>query len=371
MKTNKLLVAAVLAIAIGVPIAGFIGQMKGQSMTSPGVRVPFLHGIPIGQTADQSALSSLDRADGWLNSPPLTAAGLRGKVVLVDFWTYTCINWRRTLPYVRGWAEKYREQGLVVIGVHAPEFEFEKSPSNVRWAVDDMKIGYPVAVDNDHAIWRAFDNQYWPALYFIDSQGRVRHHQFGEGAYEQSEMIIQELLAEAGHGAIDREPVMVNAQGAEAAADWRSLKSPENYLGYERTENFASPGAAVLDKPRMYQRPAMLRLNEWALSGDWTVKKGTAAPNKPNGRIAYRFHARDLHLVMGPAAPGTSARFRVLIDGQPPAAAHGTDVDERGEGTVTRQRMYQLIRQPKPIADREFEIEFLDPGVEVFAFTFG
>jgi thiol-disulfide isomerase/thioredoxin len=371
MKTSKLLVAAVLATAIGAPIAGFVAEMKGQSMTSTGVRVPFLHGLPIGQNADQSALASLDRASAWLNSPPLTAAALRGKVVLIDFWTYTCINWRRTLPYVRGWAEKYREQGLVVIGVAAPEFAFEKNVDNVRWAVEDMRIDYPVAVDNDHVIWRAFDNQYWPALYFIDAQGRVRHHHFGEGAYDQSEMIIQKLLTEAGAGAIDRELVSVNPQGAEAEADWRNLKSAENYVGYERTENFASPGGAAPDKPRMYQLPATLRLNEWALSGDWTVKAETTMLNKPNGGIAYRFHARDLHLVMGPAAPGTSVGFRVRIDGQPPGAAHGVDVDEQGEGTLSQQRMYQLIRQPKPIADRAFEIEFLGPGVEVFAFTFG
>ena len=370
--TSKVLVGAVLAIAIGAPIAGFVANINGaQPMTSTGVRVPFLHGLPIGPIAGQSELASLERADAWLNSPPLTASELRGKVVLVDFWTYTCINWRRTLPYVRGWAEKYRQQGLVVIGVHAPEFAFEKNADNVRWAVDDMRIDYPVAVDSDHVIWRAFDNQYWPALYFIDAQGRVRHRQFGEGSYEQSEMIIQELLAEAGAGAVDRAPVMVDAQGVEVAADWRSLKSPENYVGYERTENFASPGGAFLDKPRTYQPPAMLRLNEWALSGDWTVKTGTAVLNQPNGGITYRFHARDLHVVMGPAAPGTSVKFRVRIDGQPLGAAHGTDVDEQGDGTVTRQRLYQLIRQPKPIADRTFEIEFLDPGVEVFAFTFG
>jgi thiol-disulfide isomerase/thioredoxin len=372
MKGNRLLVAAVLAVAIGAPIAGFIGDMSvSQPTTSTGIRVPFLHGLPTGQMADQSALASLERADEWLNSPPLTAAALRGKVVLVDFWTYTCINWLRTLPYVRAWHEKYRGQGLVVIGVHAPEFSFEKNINNVRWAVKDMRVNYPVAVDSEHVIWRAFRNQYWPALYFIDAQGRMRHHHFGEGAYEQSEMIIQALLVEAGVGAIDREPVSVNSQGLEAAADWGSLKSPENYLGYGRTENFASPGGTALDKPRMYQLPAMLRLNEWALSGDWTVKQDTAALNKPNGRIAYRFHARDLHLVMGPAAPGSSVRFRVLIDGQAPAAAHGSDVDEQGNGTVTEQRLYQLIRQPKPIADRQFEIEFLGPGVEVFAFTFG
>ena len=372
MKTSKLLVAAVLAIAIGAPIAGFVGDMSvSQPTTSTGVRVPFLHGLPTGQIADQFELASLERANKWLNSPPLTASALRGKVVLIDFWTYTCINWLRTLPYVRAWGEKYRNQGLVVIGVHAPEFAFEKNLNNVSRAVKDLRIDYPIAVDNDHVIWRAFKNQYWPALYFIDSQGRVRHHHFGEGSYEQSEMIIQELLTETGIGGIDRESVSVDARGIEAAADWGSLKSPENYVGYERTQNFVSPGGAVLDRSRMYELPARLRLNEWALSGDWTVKKGTAALNKSDGRIAYRFHARDLHLVMGPSAPGTSVRFRVLIDGQPPGAAHGIAVDEQGDGTVTEQRLYQLIRQPKPIADRQFEIEFLGSGVEVFAFTFG
>ncbi len=372
MNANKLLGAAVLATAIGAPIAVVAEDMKvTQPMTSTGVRVPFLHGFPSGEIGGQSELASLERANEWLNSPPLTAPALRGKVVLIDFWTYTCINWLRTLPYVRAWAEKYKDQGLVVIGVHAPEFAFEKSMSNVRWAVKEMRIEYPVAVDNEHTIWRAFKNQYWPALYFIDSQGRVRHHHFGEGSYEQSEMIIQELLAEAGNSGIDREPVSVDARGIEAAADWGSLKSAENYIGYERTQNFASPGGAVLDKPRNYQLPAMLRLNEWALSGDWTVNKETAVLNKPNGGIVYRFHARDLHLVMGPAAPGTSVRFRVRIDGQPPGAAHGIDVDEQGNGAVAEQRLYQLIRQPKPIVDRQFEIEFFGSGVEAFAFTFG
>jgi thiol-disulfide isomerase/thioredoxin len=372
MKTSKLLIAAVLAIAIGAPIAGFVGDMSmPQTTTSTGIRVSFLHGFPTGPIASQTGLASLERADEWLNSPPLTASALRGKVVLIDFWTYTCINWLRTLPYVRAWDEKYRKQGLVVIGIHAPEFAFEKDLNNVRRAVKDMRIDYPVAVDNDHVIWRAFNNQYWPALYFIDAQGRVRHHHFGEGAYEQSEMIIQRLLNEAGAGGTGDDLVSVDARGLEAAADWGSLKSPENYVGYERTQNFASPGGPVLDKPRMYELPARLRLNEWALSGEWTVKKDTAALNKANGSIAYRFHARDLHLVMGPAAPGTSVRFRLLIDGQPPGAAHGIDVDEQGNGTVTEQRLYQLVRQPKPIADRQFQIEFLGPGVEVFAFTFG
>ena len=319
----------------------------------------------------EGELPSLGGATGWLNAQPLTAAGLRRKVVLVQFWTYTCINWLRTLPYVRAWAEKYKDQGLVVIGVHSPEFEFEKNVENVRRAAKDMSVDYPIAIDRDHTIWRAFNNNYWPALYFADAQGRIRHHQFGEGDYERSERTIQQLLAEAGLGGIGHELVSVDGRGAEAAADWGSLKSPENYVGYERTENFASPGGAVLDEGRVYAAPARLRLNQWALSGDWTVKKQAAVLNKANGRIACRFHARDLHLVMGPAARGTSVRFRVFIDGQPPGAAHGVDVDDQGNGTLTEQRLYQLIRQPKPIADRQFEIEFLDPGVEAFAFTFG
>jgi thiol-disulfide isomerase/thioredoxin len=369
MNTKNLLVGAVLAIAIGAPIAGFLGSMKGQPMTPPWI--PFLHGLPSGERPGQAALASLPRADEWLNSPPLTETDLRGKVVLVDFWTYTCINWLRTLPYVRAWAEKYRDKGLVVIGVHSPEFSFENNPDNVHWAVKALRVDYPVAVDSEHAIWRAFDNQYWPALYFVDSQGRIRHQNFGEGEYEQSEMIIRRLLAEAGGGGMADDLVSVDAGGLEAPADWSSLRSPENYVGYARTRGFASPEGAAPDKPRMYELPAGLRLNDWALSGDWTMKREAVALNKANGRIAYRFHARDLHLVMGPAVPGTNVRFRVLIDGQPPGAAHGSDVDEQGSGSATRQRLYQLIRQPKPIADRQFEIEFLDPGVQAFAFTFG
>jgi thiol-disulfide isomerase/thioredoxin len=361
MKASQFLLAAMLASAIGAPIKTLAADKSVmQEMTPPAVQLPI-----------EGELPSFGGATGWLTSTPLTAAGLRGKVVLVEFWTYTCINWLRTLPYVRAWAQKYKDQGLVVIGVHSPEFEFEKNVDNVRWAAKDMRVDYPIAIDSAHAIWRAFKNQYWPALYFVDSQGRIRHHQFGEGEYEQSEMIIQQLLAEAGNGGIGHELVEVDGRGAEAAADWASLKSPENYVGYERTENFASPGGAVLGKRRVYVAPARLRLNQWALSGDWTVERQATVLNKANGRIAYRFHARDLHLVMGPAARGTSVRFRVLIDGQAPGAGHGIDVDDQGNGTVTEQRLYQLIRQPKPIADRQFEIEFLDPGVEAFAFTFG
>ncbi len=372
MKANKLLLTAVLAAAIGTAIAGFAEDTNmSQPKTSTGLSLPFLHGLFAGQIASQTELASLSHANEWLNSPPLTADGLRGKVVLVNVWTYTCINWLRQLPYVRAWAEKYRDQGLVVIGVHSPEFPFEKNIDNVRQAIKSMRISYPVAIDNDFGIWRGFSNNYWPALYFIDAEGRVRHSVFGEGQYEQSEMVIQRLLAEAGSAGTGDELVSVDAPGVEAAADWGSLKSPENYLGYERTENFASAGGAVLDRPHDFSVPPNLWLNRWALAGNWTRMKGAVALNKPGGRIAYRFHARDVHLVMGPASPGQSVRFRVLIDGQAPGAAHGTDVDGEGNGTVTEQRLYQLIRQSKPIADRQFEIEFLDPGVEAFAFTFG
>jgi thiol-disulfide isomerase/thioredoxin len=371
MNINKLLVAAILAAAIGAPIAGFVSEMRGQPMTSTGVRVPFLHGFPIGPSAGQNALASLDGANEWLNSPALTSESLRGKVVLVNFWTYTCINWRRQLPYVRAWHEKYKDQGLVVIGIHAPEFEFETNTANVRWAAQDMKVDYPVGVDNNHTIWRAFENQAWPALYFIDAQGRVRHSFFGEGSYEQSEMVIQALLREAGATSVSDKPVTVDARAQEAAPDWANLKSPENYVGFERTENFASPDGVLRDKPRLYRPPAQLSLNEWALSGEWTVKRDAAALNKAGGSATYRFHARDLHLVMGPAVRGSSVKFRVLIDGHPPGSARGVDVDEQGYGTVTEQRMYTLIRQPGPIADRQFEIEFFGSGAEVFAFTFG
>jgi thiol-disulfide isomerase/thioredoxin len=320
---------------------------------------------------DRGVLQRFAGANGWLNSQPLSAAELRGKVVLVDFWTYTCINWLRTLPYVRAWAEKYKDQGLVVIGVHTPEFEFEKNIDNIRHAVKTMDITYPVAIDSDYAVWRAFRNNAWPALYFIDAQGRIRHQYLGEGEYERSERMIQQLLAEAGRGVAAPGLVSVRGRGIEAAPDWSRLKSPETYVGYERTQNFASPGRPAFDAMRVYVAPPRLSLNQWALSGEWTMRKQGIVLSKPHGKISYRFHARDLHLVMGPSAKGTNVQFQVLIDGQRPGAAHGGDTDDQGKGTIAEQRLYQLIRQPNPIAERHFEIEFLDPGIEVFVFTFG
>ena len=305
-------------------------------------------------------LPGFDGATGWLNSEPLTAEGLRGKVVLVDFWTYTCINWLRTLGYVRAWHEKYKDQGLVVVGVHTPEFPFEREIDNVRWAAEDMRVEYPIALDSDYGVWRAFDNHYWPAVYIVDTEGRIRHHQFGEGGYEECETIIQQLLREAGRDGVGDGFVSVADDGFEAQADWATLGSPETYLGSDQAQNFAG----ITDEPD-------LRLNEWALSGDWTVDRGASVLNAAGGRILFRFHARDVNLVMGPSTRGTAVPFRVRVDGAPPGDAHGGDIDEEGHGTVVQQRLYQLIREPGPITDRTFEITFLEPGAEAYAFTFG
>jgi thiol-disulfide isomerase/thioredoxin len=327
-----------------------------------------------GAAADQPAparLPSLAGATGWLNTPPLQPVVLRGKVVLVNFCTYTCINWLRTLPYVRAWAANYRAQGLVVVGVHTPEFEFEHDLANVRRALASMRVDYPVAVDNDYAVWNAFHNQYWPALYMVDAQGAIRHHQFGEGDYAQSERIIRQLLAQAGSSVPAGGPAVVEASGIEAPADWANLQSAENYLGQARTENFSSPGGAAVDQRRLYTAPMPVALNHWALAGEWTIGKRSIVLNRAGGRIAYGFHARDLHLVMGPSARSAPVRFRVSIDGAPPAAEHGNDVAEDGSGTVSEARLYQLVRQRAPIASRQFEIEFLDAGVGAYAFTFG
>ena len=361
MRAHWLRVGVVVVSAMGLSIGC---SAKEETKLPP--KTPAAERLPV-----EGELPSLGGATLWLNSQPLTAAGLRGKVVLVEFWTYTCINWMRQLPYVRAWAEKYKDKGLVVIGVHTPEFPFEKDVDNVRRAAKDLRVDYPIAIDSDAAIWRAFSNQYWPALYFIDAQGRIRHHQFGEGEYQRSERILQQLMAEAGDAGGSHELVSIDAQGAEAGADWASLRSPETYVRYRYIERFASPGGAVPQKRHAYGAPARLGLNQWALAGAWTLGNDAAVLNGAGGRIVYRFHARDLHLVMGPAARGTSARFRVLLEGRPPGAAHGSDVDGQGHGTVTEQRLYQLIRQSAPIVDRQFEIEFLDSGVEAFAFTFG
>jgi len=319
----------------------------------------------------EGKLPSLDGATGWLNSQPIKSADLHGKVVLVDFWTYTCINWRRTLPYIRAWDMKYRSRGLVVIGVHTPEFAFEHDPENVCQAVKETGIDYPVAIDSNYGVWRAFANEYWPALYLADAQGRIRCHKFGEGDYEQSERTIQRFLKEAGSKDIDSGLASVEAKGAEANADWNDLQSGENYMGYERTEGFSSPGGVVFDKNHDYTPSDRLQMNQWSLAGNWTAQKQKIVLNAGKGRILYRFHARDLHLVMGPAMRGAPVRFRVRIDGQSPGASHSVDIDEKGNGTITEPRMYQLIRQSKPIRDRTFEIEFLDAGVEAFSFTFG
>ena len=306
--------------AVALAAAGLgAGCAKAQSSTTqPPAALPTEGNLPSFGTTE------------WLNSAALTGADLRGKVVLVQFWTYTCINWLRTLPYVRGWAEKYKDQGLVVIGVHTPEFSFEHNIDNVRQAARYMQLKYPIAIDNDYTIWDAFSNHYWPALYFVDAQGKIRHHHFGEGAYEESERVIQQLLNETGASDFDPELVTVGARGAEVAADWDDLESPESYLGFDRSENFASTGGVVRGNSRVYAAPARLNLNQWALAGNWTVEGGAVVLNEVNGRIAYQFHARDLHLVMGPATAGTSIGFRVLIDGAPPGAAHGHSLEQDG-----------------------------------------
>jgi len=322
---------------------------------------------------DEGTLPSLTGAVQWLNSPPLTNAQLKGKVVLVDFWTYSCINCLRTLPYVKAWSQKYRDMGLVVIGVHAPEFAFERNIDNVKKATHDLGVDYPVAIDNNYAIWRAFGNQYWPAHYFVDAQGRVRHHHFGEGEYEQSEKVIQQLLVEAGHpeAAQVATGLTQRANGVEAAADGHDMMSPETYIGYARAENFASPGGEAENRAHTYAAPSSPDVNDWGLAGTWKVGAEHATLSAPNGRIVYRFHARDVHLVLGPGAAGKPVHFRVTIDGAAPGDARGTDVSADGTGVVTEQRLYQLVRQSGDVADHTFAIEFLDPGVEAYAFTFG
>lgn len=373
-----LVLVGVAAIALGLDTglltrisAAGTGRLEQALLTTVGRGVPTntapadLNNLPV-----EGVMPPLSGATTWINSPPLTREQLRGKVVVVDFWTYSCINCLRALPYVRAWAEKYKDQGLVVIGVHTPEFAFEKSEANVREAVARLGVAYPVAMDNDFAVWRAFKNQYWPAHYFIDAQGRIRHHHFGEGDYDGSERVIQQLLKEAGAADVASDLVQVQAQGAEAAADMAQLASPETYVGYARAENFRSPGGFARDAVKTYG-PAALRLNDWSLTGPWRVTREHAALTAPGGRLAFRFKARDLHLVMGPGQGDAGVRFRVRIDGAAPGSDAGSDIDAQGLGRIDRQRLYQLIRQAGPVRERTFEIEFLDPGAQVFAFTFG
>ncbi|MGF6773659.1 cytochrome c biogenesis protein CcdA/thiol-disulfide isomerase/thioredoxin [Paraburkholderia sp. GAS199] len=341
------------------------GAMMRAVQAVPGAPAP----LPV-----EGVLPTLNGAVQWLNSPPLTVQDLRGKVVLVDFWTYSCINCLRSLPYVKAWAQKYKDQGLVVIGVHAPEFAFERNIDNVKKATHDLGVDYPVAIDNNYAIWRALNNQYWPAHYFVDAKGQIRYHHFGEGDYAESEKVIQQLLAEAGHTGVSKVALGIaggSAQGVQAAADNADMQSPETYIGYQRAENFASPGGEAQDEVHTYAAPSKPVVNAWGLAGAWKVGAESATLAKPAGRIVYRFHARDLHLVLGPGADGKPVRFRVSVDGAAPGAAHGTDVAADGSGTVTEQRLYQLVRQTGDVADHTFSIEFLDPGVQAYAFTFG
>jgi thiol-disulfide isomerase/thioredoxin len=317
----------------------------------------------------ETRLPGFDGATGWLNSEPLTPEGLRGKVVLVDFWTYTCINWLRTLGYVRAWHEKYENQGLVVVGVHTPEFPFEHDPDNVRWAAEYQRVGYPIALDPDYAVWRAFANNYWPAVYIADVEGRIRHTHFGEGGYEECEMMIQMLLREADRESVPEDLVSIADEGFEAQADWQTLGSPETYLGYEQGRNFVSANTTEFDEPQDFGVPD-LDLNQWALSGNWTLGPGNSVANEADGRLVFRFHARDVNLVMGPPASG-AVQFRVRVDGEPPGDAHGLDIDENGNGTLDRPRLHQLIRERGSITDRTFEITFLAPGAEAYCFTFG
>jgi cytochrome c biogenesis protein CcdA/thiol-disulfide isomerase/thioredoxin len=345
-------------------------MMSGNAMMMSGgammAQAKHSAGLPI-----EGDLPPLSGATTWLNSPPLSAEGLRGKVVLVDFWTYSCINCLRALPYVKGWYDKYKDHGLVVIGVHAPEFAFEKDAGNVRRAIADLKITYPVALDDDYAIWQGFNNQYWPAHYFIDSQGRIRGHHFGEGGYDESEATIRQLLTEAGYTGLPPAGMeSARAVGVQAAADEAHDQSPETYVGYQRAENFSSVGGFAQDRAKLYAAPGALTLNQWALAGTWAVDPEKAVLRAAPGKIEFRFLARDLHLVLGPNG-GKPVRFRVLLDGAAPAGSHGADTDAGGEGTVTEQRLYQLIRQSGDVQEHVFSIEFLDPGVQAYSFTFG
>ena len=374
--------AGVVAIALGWDTGllkrfSFVNTAKAEENligtldTRNPTDVPVSTAGPLPALSDEGPMPDLSGAVGWINSPALSSKSLRGKVVVIDFWTYSCINCLRALPYVEGWAAKYKDNGLVVIGVHTPEFAFEKERANVEKAVRDLQISYPVAIDSDYRIWQAFNNHYWPAHYFIDGKGRIRYHHFGEGEYDESERVIQQLLKENGATSLSEGVINVSASGAEAAADNQNVGSAETYVGYKRAGNFASAEPVAKDSRKTYSPQPRLSLNQWALGGSWEVGEESAVLESLPGKIVFRFHARDLHLVLGPTKNGKPIRFTVKLDGTPPGEDHGADTDAGGAGTVRGNRLYQLIRQKGPVEDRTFEIDFLDPGVQAFAFTFG
>ena len=356
----------VFLAALSVVLVCMLMQACEQKIGVPGAEEFSADGL-----ADEGSMPAFTGATSWLNSRPLSTDALRGRVVVVQFFTYSCINWLRTAPYMRAWNGKYKDQGLVLIGVHSPEFTFERDSTNVGNAIERLSIDYPIAVDSSRAVWDAFGNEYWPALYIVDAKGRIRHHQFGEEDYEKADEVIQMLLAETGTASRNSNPVTVDAQGAEAPADWDNLRSPEAYIGYGRATKFSSPSGLIRERSQTYFPPHRLQLNQWALAGNWTVRKQAAVSNLAGSRIAFRFHGRDLHMVMGSSVPTATARFRVTVDGRPPRKSHGLDANETGLGRVGEPRLYQVLRQEGPIIDREFQIEFLDPGVEVYSFTFG
>jgi thiol-disulfide isomerase/thioredoxin len=363
-RRRRLLCSGALALAAtplaGCELGGGIDASAQETAMTDAANLP-----------DEGNLASFGGATGWLNSPPLTSADLKGKVILVDFWTFTCINWIRTAPYVKAWARKYKDHGLVVVGVHTPEFGFEHDVGNVTRHAAAMQVEYPIALDPNYAVWSDFDNHYWPAVYIADAKGRIRHHQFGEGDYDRAERIIQALLADAGYDGFEHELVQVDPVGAEVAADWDDLRTGETYVGYGHGDSPASPDGLVAEKPHDYAAPTRLVLNDWGLAGNWTVHQESIILGGAVGRIVVRFHARDVNLVMGSSDSGATVPFRVLIDGQAPGPSHGADVDRDGNGVAGEKGLYQLVRQPGEIVDRQFEIEFLAAGAVAFAFTFG
>ncbi len=355
-----------------MPEADFNSRLRFLRNAAVGIAATGLCGVVAiaSGMGDEGRMPDLDGAVAWLNSAPLSSKALRGKVVLVNFWTYSCINSLRELPYMKAWAAKYKDAGLVVIGVHAPEFGFEKDPANVKTAVFDLKVAYPIPIDSDHSIWRAFRNEYWPADYFVDAKGRIRYHHFGEGEYVKSERVIQALLRENGATGLDESTVRIAADGAEVPPS-EDVRSPETYAGSARTEKFASPERMSPDSRKTYSLPERPALNQWGLGGSWKAGAESDTLEAAPGKIVFRFHARDLHMVLGPARNGAPVRFKVKLNGAAPGDGHGSDSGADGAGEIRQPRMYQLIRQKGPIEDATFEIEFLDPGVEVFSFTFG